>query len=599
MSGQKVSQYELEQQRRRALAAALAERRSKYEDALGRRSELNRDIQRSISRLACKLQLFEKNAAIGGKVGAVYGELARTARGCMATLEGLANAWLPDFDTRDSDATDCPQAEQMDRETQRLWAERDRLIRQFSEAETDRLQYAEALRSYERRREACKKQLAQAGDELRRVIAAYAGIPEAAYQLSKLEAALHTFAQNTDALLSTPTPDSASRTRSAEASMGQAANKLQQELEAAVKGTVAELAAFDANRKRTEDISRRMQETRRAMQTQELDAVLHALSFTEYQEPPFYHELTATAKADYDRLLDEMEDALFDSAVSATDYYQLLHIYRTLQDGGASAEDILARSTEARALLEGALQRANYFERWYCRYLAVCQALNGLLEAQGRKPRPIREREDFPTIDELTRTEHIVSELLTKENERRYLLQTVREVMEEFGYQMQEELVFEADQSSSHLLYRSADKRTAIHASFSGEGRERRVMLEVVGIGSSKKAPENGVNAAITTADAMPEARRKELYPEQVTFCDIHPRILARLAERGVIFKKVVWNPPHENRSKEITVFEGSSQAEAAAAAVAKPSAGKKRLHKKLNRTKQEMSLRVANQPLH
>ncbi|MCL2079205.1 MAG: hypothetical protein FWH17_05085 [Oscillospiraceae bacterium] len=173
------------------------------------------------------------------------------------------------------------------------------------------------------------------------------------------------------------------------------------------------------------------------------------------------------------------------------------------------------------------------------------------------------EKYQFASIDELQEEAAQISNLSKIYSERNYIREQLDDVMRTVGYNLSEAIIIDErqidkNQTGSDYICVSRNGQSAIHVNVSGN---KRIMMEVVGVGRSKSAESNSpVNAEFSHAEDLDEQKKAKIVSEQMGFCEIHPQIVAELKKRGVIFNEESHRKPNARYCKEYIKITKSSE---------------------------------------
>jgi len=253
------------------------------------------------------------------------------------------------------------------------------------------------------------------------------------------------------------------------------------------------------------------------------------------------------------QIFEEIEELINSESIQDHEIESLLSIA-----GDIHRAAFMTKSTFDAATVEYSIVRANVlrnisifddtYQEYFAQYIEYANTLN-ISRSKSAYTKPV-EKYRFGSLEDLESEISFISEAAMKANERNYMAAQINEVMEQFGFNVSEELIIDSTQVGSHTMCKNISDRTAIHMHIS---EDKRVMMEVVGLGAGKsRASEPSINAAVTLSSELSNSERDRLVGEQVRFCDMHPMIVAALRERGVILNKHSRREPDIKYSKVI-----------------------------------------------
>ena len=197
------------------------------------------------------------------------------------------------------------------------------------------------------------------------------------------------------------------------------------------------------------------------------------------------------------------------------------------------------------------------FDDLYQEYYAQVINYMGIVNKGRSNPVSIRpeQKHRFSSIEDLERELMIYTNEAEAADEKNYIMNQINDVMSSFGYKVSEEIVINSSQKGAHIICKNISDRTAVHMHVSDENR---VMMEIVGIG-------DGASNAETTAfiSALHDSEKEKLVEEQVRFCDMHPKIIRKLREKGILFEAVSRREPNAKYCKVFMPAVADSEASA------------------------------------
>ncbi len=153
---------------------------------------------------------------------------------------------------------------------------------------------------------------------------------------------------------------------------------------------------------------------------------------------------------------------------------------------------------------------------------------------------PSRDMTEFSSLEEIQNAIEEVRECAKNQLSREYIRRQIDEVMARHGYHVvsSEQL---KETENNQVLYGIGDD-TAIHVFVSDE---QQVTMRVVGIGFD---------------DKVSAEEDEKLFQKQCAFCQMHPKITAELALRGVILQTKKHMPPDKRFNKKIRTRSGTQE---------------------------------------
>lgn len=568
MSGPKISEYELEQQRRQRLREALEARKAAYCRAISRRQSLLKQIQASAKILESKLEMLKSVKTDNQQIASAYSRQAGGIKAVLRSFDDMAGEPIPRLDElTESESAQCAQADSINERTAALSIRFDNLLARYDEEERQIGAYIKANTELEMQRAKSGQAIRQFADKLEKTAAGLESVSDVENAVSAIKSVRAALLDSADKLLRLPVPPRAEDVRNLTVKTMRGAEALINTADQDIRGPLGQIKNYAATKKEMSGILDDFgaQQERAALS----DALTEIgdICFAEYEEPDYYKTLEEGARRELESLLDRIEDAVCDDSVCREDAQRLGEIYLNIQKTAEhNRKSLAAEIIQARDILAQANLRAERFEACYCRYVTACEMLNQLYEANGEeyKSAAALERGDFVSFHALCDEETRINGILALENERRFIRKTIDEVMRKFGCSMAEEFVLHREQRGTHLLCRKEDGDTAIHVHYGGSAKKR-IMLEVVGVGKTTGGNlDDGVNGRIIGPDALPEKRRRELLEKQTAFCLIHPEIIKALEAKGIITSSVELNPPGIEFCEEIAVIDKTAGQERA-----------------------------------
>ena len=259
------------------------------------------------------------------------------------------------------------------------------------------------------------------------------------------------------------------------------------------------------------------------------------------------------------QILAEIEEMVNSESIQDADMQALLkigaNVYQTAFETMTSFE---AAAIEYNVRRPAILRNMVIFDDAYQDYLAEHIVYLGVLYEDRAVPpedMPI-EKQYFASIEDVNKEAELFAQVAKAEKERRYIREQIDDVMRLYGYDLSEEIVFDANQTGDHFVCEAEAGQSGIHIYLSNKNQ---MMMEVVRIGESADTEPVGTANGLVAASAD-----ASLLEEQVRFCELHPRIVAELRRRSVIMNEKSRKPPGLEYGKKITRFTKDSDVMAA-----------------------------------
>jgi hypothetical protein len=276
--------------------------------------------------------------------------------------------------------------------------------------------------------------------------------------------------------------------------------------------------------------------------------------FTVRMDNVTHSDIEITVKERASQILVEIEDLVNSESIQEYDMIKLNtianNIYKTAFETKASFE---AAAIEYKVMKPSVVKNIAIFDDvyhdYYAEYVVYVDSIN------KNKINPIsimpKEKYDFASIEELQEETALLAQESKIAMERNYIREQIDEVMDEFGYNVSDEIILDVNQTGSHYICGNKSGQSAIHVHISDK---KQVMMEIVGIGESAAVSNNGsVNGIITASSDLSDSERNNLLSEQGGFCEIHPKIVDELRKRDVILNAKSRKLPDLKYCKKIT----------------------------------------------
>lgn len=567
MSGPKISEYELEQQRRQRLREALEIRKAAYCRAISIRQNLLKQIQINENIFNSKLEMLKSVKTDNQQLASAYCRQTEEIERVLSDFDDMMNKPIPRMDDiTESEYTQCAQADLINGGTKVLKTRFDNLLAEYNEKEKQiseeikkQIEYMKANTELEMQRTKSRRAIQQFADQLQKIINSHESVSEVENAVSEIKSVRASLLDDAGELLHLSVPSQTEDVRNLMIKTMRESEALINMADKVIQGSLGQIKSFAASKKEVSSILDDFDAQQKRAAVSNALTEVNDVHLAEYKEPDYYKTLEENARKELNFLLDRIEDAVCNDSVCTEDDQRLGEIYLNIQKTAEHAQKSLAvEIIQAQDILAQVNLRAEHFEQCYCRYATACEMLNQLYEANGEEDKKIKvlERMDYVSFDALRDEEERINGILTMENEQCFIRKTINEVMREFGYGMAEEFVLHRQQKGTHLLCRKENSDTAIHVHY-GRGAKKRIMLEVVGVRKMSGGNlDNGVNGRMIEPDALTEKRRQELLERQTAFCLIHPEIIKALEAKGIKTSSIEWNPPGIEFCEEIAIID-------------------------------------------
>ncbi|MCL1848887.1 MAG: hypothetical protein FWF83_04340 [Clostridiales bacterium] len=253
------------------------------------------------------------------------------------------------------------------------------------------------------------------------------------------------------------------------------------------------------------------------------------------------------------RILAEISELVNNESIEERDMELLLavadNINKTAFETGRFFEAALQEYDAARnkAVRDIAVFE-DLYQDYFAEYVVYLETVN-----KGRvKPIAItpKEKYQFPSVKALQDEMALLAETSKNARDMGFIRDQIDEVMEEWGYNLSDEIVLFENQRGSHYLCEEKSGQSAIHIHVSDS---RQMMMEVVGTGEDRSDVGGGAVTAVKIgANALDAQEREAQFVAQTKFCELHPGIVVALRERGVILDDIRKNPPSQEYSAKI-----------------------------------------------
>lgn len=255
-------------------------------------------------------------------------------------------------------------------------------------------------------------------------------------------------------------------------------------------------------------------------------------------------DICEQSKHSVDETFNQLEQLINSDSVALYSKKELLliadELYKAAFEGESS---VSAKIVECDVLIKRYQNEQNAFEdlynTYYSEYVAYLETINTTRDI----PLKIvpKEMYSFKSIDELSAELSLLQELSRNANEQGYIRQQIDEVLREFGYNTSEEIILNRTQRDPHLISRKKDGNIGIHIHLSDRGE---IMMEVVGVGETQRTKSGIENSIRVPSAELSEEQKNQLLSEQQAFCSMHPKIVEKLRERGIILNTRMHKEP-------------------------------------------------------
>jgi len=255
-------------------------------------------------------------------------------------------------------------------------------------------------------------------------------------------------------------------------------------------------------------------------------------------------DISEHSKHSVDETFNRLEQLINSDSIALYSKKELLiiadELYRAAFEGESS---VTAKIVECDVLITRYQNEQIAFEDLYNTYYSEYVAYLEIINTTRDVPLKIvpKERSSFNSIGELSSELHLLQELSKNANEQGYIRQQIDEVLREFGYSTSEEIILNRTQKDPHLISKKKDGNTGIHRHLSDRGE---IMMEVVGVGETQRTKSGIENSVRVSSAELSEEQKNQLLSEQQAFCSMHPKIVEKLRERGIILNTRMHKEP-------------------------------------------------------
>ncbi len=191
------------------------------------------------------------------------------------------------------------------------------------------------------------------------------------------------------------------------------------------------------------------------------------------------------------------------------------------------------------------------YQEYYAEYVVFLESLN-----KNKTSRNVilpKEKHKFASIEQLRHEKEMLSLQSKIVNEKNYIREQIDDVMKEFGYNLSKEIIFGKHGKGNHYLCNDASRSSAIHIHLSDENQ---IMMEIVAIEANTEI-QNGNIGMQHTASELNANENNYLLSHMGIFCDLHPKFVERMNERGLIFNMKSRKEIEEKYSRNFTAGDG------------------------------------------
>ena len=253
------------------------------------------------------------------------------------------------------------------------------------------------------------------------------------------------------------------------------------------------------------------------------------------------------------QILSEIEELINSESIQEPDMIRLYavanKIYKTAFEINDSFEAV---SIEYQVIKPIIVKNISIFDNVYQDYYAEYVVYLDLTNKNRIKPVSImpKEKYSFSTIEELQEEVELLAQESKIVSENNYIREQIDHVMQNFGYNVSEEIVFDVNQTGNHYICENKSERSAIHVHISDKNQ---IMMEIVGVTENAFGSSNAsVISGIVSSSELDERERSNLLFEQGGFCELHPKIIDELRKRDIVFNEKSRKPPDLKYSKKI-----------------------------------------------
>lgn len=253
-----------------------------------------------------------------------------------------------------------------------------------------------------------------------------------------------------------------------------------------------------------------------------------------------------------DQLFDRIENLINSDSLSDEKRRELYHLAIKLQKnaelGSGSFKAIVAESTIVLDQMElDAKAFEDMYLQYYAEYVSFLEIVNRNLSSKfSIVP---KERYSFATLLDLQEERDVIRKLSISANEQSYIRAQIDEVMKEVGYNVTDEINFGENRVGSHFICKSKSADTAIHIHLS---ESNQIMMEIVSAETQPQTDDTSVTGKMVNYKELSEEQCESLLEEQGRFCYLHPQIVEKLKERGVILDAKTHKKPAVEYCKTI-----------------------------------------------
>ena len=251
------------------------------------------------------------------------------------------------------------------------------------------------------------------------------------------------------------------------------------------------------------------------------------------------------------QLLLEIEELINSESIQESEMQTVLQIANNIYVTAFESEKgFKTAEIQYNIIKPDVIKNIEIFDDLYNDYYAEYVIFLDLINKSTSVPNSItpKEKYEFESICDL---EQEIANLTNESKmltEKIYIREQIDEVMKEYGYNVSKEIVFGEDHEGSHFICRQESGDTGIHIYMSGD---KQIMMEIVGVDARSEDANYGIMVASSDLD---ETEKNRLLDEQGSFCELHPKILEELAERGVVFNMNSKKEPNLRYSKRIVI---------------------------------------------
>lgn len=258
-----------------------------------------------------------------------------------------------------------------------------------------------------------------------------------------------------------------------------------------------------------------------------------------------------------DGLFERIEDLINSDSISVSERQELYQLAMRLYSNADTGRGVFsALVAESNIVLDQIKMNVESFEEAYQKYFSEYVSYLEIINRSRVVKWDVvpKERHRFSSLLELQNERDIIEERSRAANEHNYIRTQIDEIMQEVGYDTTDEIVFRSNQTGAHYICKNNTANTAIHIHISDS---KQIMMEIVATDTVQRSDRSEINGISANYKELTEAQCDELLREQGRFCDLHPEIVEKLRERGVILDVKTHKEPALEYCKTIYKLDG------------------------------------------